>query len=242
MVTDSRYTPPLAAQKVLAKAALNTLRTRDHTLGRPLALCLMFEAAENQAMAASVFDLAISLDAALHIPSEAMLATIRIQWWADELNRSINQQTALLAQLQAQFQIRNGFQLQLQGMIAVWQAACNDKNRDSVAGWVQAWRLIAIQLGHIKAADKAAEIGNFFHHAMHGRKGSEHNAINNQDVTSLRRNDQGDVRSWLYLAGCLNRRIQQNLVAPNSKNMRESLDDPLLVWRILNWQLFGPPR
>ena len=125
-----------AAQVVLAKTALNRLRTSAHPLGRPLALCLMFEPIENQLMAASVFDLAIALDAALHIPSESLLAAIRIQWWADALAKTTEQNVPLLACLQSHYNSRDSFLSQLHDIISEWQTACHYETRDSSEGWV----------------------------------------------------------------------------------------------------------
>ena len=85
-----------------AKTALAALRDSDHPFGRPLALCLMFEPANDQSLAASIFDLAIALDSALHIPSESLLAAIRVQWWVDALSDSTAQTAPLVPQLHAQ--------------------------------------------------------------------------------------------------------------------------------------------
>ncbi len=239
------YSPPqspTAAYKTVAKAALKTLRASDHPLGRPLALCLMFESAKNQALAASVFELAIALDAALHIPSETLLAAIRIQWWADELLVSDNQNITLVAQLQAQFKVRYELQKQIQDMIGEWQVACHEENRDSVAGWTAAWRLIAVHFGHIKAADQAAKIGHKLHHAIRRPEDIGLSAGGSNNIKSLRRNDRGDVRSWLYFATCLNQKLQRDLADNNLISVHDGLDDPALVWRILSWHFFGPPK
>ena len=93
---------------VNAKTALAALRDRDHPLGRPLAHCLMFEPADDQFLAASIFDFAIVLDLALHIPSESLLAAIRVQWWVDVLSDSTTQTAPLVTQLHAQFQNYDG--------------------------------------------------------------------------------------------------------------------------------------
>ena len=159
-----------AAQGIMAKTALNELRASGHPLGRPLALCLMFEAAENQLVAASVFNLAIALDAALHIPTESLLAEIRIQWWADALASKTNQNVPLIARLQSQYQRHDNFFTQLQGIIGKWQAACHHKTRDSSEGWVAVWRSIAFHLGHMTALDQAALIGRELHNATLGQK------------------------------------------------------------------------
>ena len=232
-----------AAQGIMAKTALNELRASGHPLGRPLALCLMFEAAENQLVAASVFNLAIALDAALHIPTESLLAEIRIQWWADALASKTNQNVPLIARLQSQYQRHDNFFTQLQGIIGKWQAACHHKTRDSSEGWVAVWRSIAFHLGHMTALDQAALIGRELHNATLGQKC--YGFAGNIDIKSLRKNDCKEERTLLYLSACLNRRLQgsqlSNLdVARISHNT--GLDDPILVWRILVWHIFGPPK
>lgn len=241
-MTDSSSKIPIFSQKVSAKVALNTLRTSDHALGRPLALCMMFESAENQVIVASVFELAITLDAALHIPKEKMLAAIRIQWWADALDRLSEQNVTLLARLQTQFQIRCEFQSQLQVMIGKWQTACYDDNRNSAAGWAEAWRLVAIQLGHISRANQSAEIGYDLHHLIRGQTRVKKVSSISSDIKSLQHNDQGSRRSWLYLAACLNQKLQHDRNNSKSKNIHVSLAEPALVWRILSWYFIGPPK
>ncbi len=241
-MTNSPIIPPLPAHKTSARTALSALRTSGHPLGSPLALCLMFESARNQVMAASVFELAICLDAALCIPREPMLAAIRIQWWADALDGSSGQKVALLAQLQVQFQIRPEIKAQIQDLIHEWLLACHEENRDSTAGWAAACRLVAIQLGHIKASDQAEKIGHILHQAARESKQTRYSAGISADINSLRRNDWGDAHSWLYLMACLNQKLQGKQAESSKKKVSVHLDDPGLIWRILCWYFFGPPQ
>lgn len=239
----NKSTSHKAAQSVLAKKALNELRTSVHPLGRPLALCLMFESIENQLMAASVFDLAIALDTALHIPSESVLAAIRIQWWADALAKTTEQNVPLVAFLQSQYNSRDNFLTQLHDIISEWQNACHYETRDSSEGWVAVWRLIALHLGHKTAVDQAAVIGRELYFAALGQK---HEGLDsNIDIKSLRKNDREEERTLLYLSACLNRKLQgsknSNLDATRISH-EPRLDDPVLVWRILIWHIFGPPK
>ena len=238
--TSSRYE---AAQGILAKTALNQLRKSGHPLGRPLALCLMFESIENQLMAASVFDLAIALDAALRIPSESMLAAIRIQWWADALAKTTEQNVPLLACLQSQYNSRDNFLRQLLDIIREWQAACHYETRDSSEGWIAVWRLIAFHLGHKTALDQAAVIGRELYFATLGQRYG--GLVTNSDIKSLRKNDREEERTLLYLSACLSRKLQgrQNSSLNATRISHDAgLDDPLLVWRILVWYIFGPPK
>ena len=232
-----------ATQGILAKTALNQLRKSEHPLGRPLALCLMFESIENQLMAASVFDLAIALDAALHIPSESLLAAIRIQWWADALANMTEQNVPLVACLQSQYQRHDNFSNQLQVIISEWQTACHYETRDSSEGWVAVWRLVALHLGHKTAVDQAAMIGRELYFATLGQKYG--GLVSNSDIKLLRKNDLEEERTLLYLSACLSRKLQgrqnSNLNATRMSHDAR-LDDPLLVWRILVWHIFGPPK
>ena len=240
---NNLLTKDAKTQKIFAKTALNELRMSDHSLGRSLALCLVFESAKNQLLAASIFNLAIALDAALHIPSESMLAAIRIQWWADALAKTTNRNVPLVACLQSHYQININFLPQLQEMIGEWQVACHDKPRESSAGWAAAWRLVALYLGHGTAAKQAAIIGRGLHSATRGQKYTD--SICNTDVKSFRYNDQKEERSWLYLTACLHRKLQRcpDCDLESARILHHPRhDDPLLVWRILRWHFFGPPR
>ena len=194
-------------------------------------------------MAASVFDLAIALDVALHTPNEPLLAAIRIQWWADTLKKTSDQNVPLVARLQSHYQRYVNFSTQVQDIIGKWQAACHYDIRDSSAGWVAVWRLVALYLGHNAAVDQAASIGQGLFYAALGQK---HEGLNsNIDIKSLRKNDGEEERTLLYLSACLNLKLQgsqaSNLDATRISD-KTSLDDPVLVWRILVWHIFGPPK
>ena len=118
-----------------AKTALAALRDSDHPLGRPLALCLMFEPANDQLLAASIFDLALALDSALHIPSESLLAAIRVQWWVDALSDNNAQTAPLVTQLHAQFQTHDGLQSDTIDLIGHWQTAAPPSRVSRFSSW-----------------------------------------------------------------------------------------------------------
>ena len=232
-----------AMQKIFTSTALSELRESDHPLGRPLALCLMFESLNDQLLAASVFKLAIALDGALHIPSDSLLAAIRIQWWANALAEKSHQNVPLIACLRSQCQTRYNLLPELQEMIGEWNMACWNEAAGSGAGWAAAWRVVAVHLGHRTVADQAATIGQDIHCAAHGYKYS--GRADNINIKSLRRNDEKERRSWLYLSACLHRRLKRGLnfdLESARLNFHSRLDDPLLVWQILSWYFFGPPR
>jgi hypothetical protein len=57
--------------------------------------------------------------------------------------------------------------------------------------------------------------------------------LDRPQISALRRNDTGQKRSFLYLAACWLRYLQR----PNA-----DANHPALVWWMLAWQLFGPPK
>ena len=218
---------------VNAKTALAALRDRDHPFGRPLALCLMFEPANDQCLAASIFDLAIALDSALHIPSESLLAAIRVQWWVDALSDSTVQTAPLVTQMHTQFQTYDGLQSDIIGLIGHWQTACHDENRDNSHGWAAVWALVAKHTGQAAKSAIANNIGHQLHHAIHGHELHAAAPLERRQISTLRRNGTGPKRSFLYLAACWLRYMQR----PNA-----DANHPALVWRMLAWQFFGPPQ
>jgi hypothetical protein len=216
-----------------AKTALAALRDNGHPFGRPLALCLMFEPANDQFLAASIFDLAIALDSALRIPSESLLSAIRIQWWVDALSGSGAQTAPLVTQLQAQFQTHEGLQSEIIDLIGHWQTACHDENRDNIDGWATVWALVAKHLGQAAQSAIATDIGHQFHHAIRGHEPHAAVPLDKSQISALRRNDSGQKRSFLYLVACWLRYVQR----PNA-----DANHPALIWKMLAWQLFGPPQ
>jgi len=215
------------------KTALTALRDSDHPLGRPLALCLMFEAAKDQCLATSIFDLAAALDSALHIPSESLLAAIRVQWWVDALSDSATQTAPLVTQLHAQFHTHDGLQSDIIDLIGHWQTSCHDENRDNIDGWAAVWALVAKHMGQAAQSAIATDIGHQLHHAIRGQKPHAAVPLKRPQISSLRRDDAGQKRSFLYLAACWLRYMQR----PNA-----DANHPALVWYMLAWQLFGPPK
>ena len=216
-----------------AKTAITALRDNDHPLGRPLALCLMFETEKDQWLAASVFDLAMALDAALHIPSESLLAAIRVQWWADALAAETHHIAPLVSQLQDLFEINEGLRQQIITLIAHWQSACHDEARDSTEGWAATWALIATRLGHEKEAATAADIGHYLHHVVRGQLAHGGHNLDQPQIIALRRDDAGRKRSWLYLAGCFLRYMARPAA---------DVSHPALGWHMLIWHIFRPPK
>tara|TARA_B100001093_G_C26702484_1_gene959725 strand:+ start:107 stop:769 length:663 start_codon:yes stop_codon:yes gene_type:complete len=216
-----------------AKTALAALRASSHPLGRPVALCLTFEPANDQCLAASIFDLAIALDSALHIPSESLLAAIRVQWWADALSNSGTQTAPLITQLQSQLETHDGLQSEIIALIGHWQTACYDENRDNIDGWVAVWALVAKHMGQAAQSAIANDIGHQLHHAIRGHELHAAVPLDRPQISALRRNNSGQKRSFLYLAACWLRYVQR----PNA-----DANHPALVWKMLAWQLFGPPQ
>ena len=218
---------------VNAKTALAALRDSEHPFGRPLALCLMFEAANDRCLAGSIFDLAIALDSALHIPSESLLAAIRVQWWVDALSDSTAHTAPLVTQLHAKFQNYDGLQSDIIDLITHWQTACHDENRDNSHGWAAVWALVAKHTGQAAKSAIANNIGHQLNHAIRGHELHAAAPLERRQISTLRRNDTGPKRSFLYLAACWLRYMQR----PNA-----DANHPALVWQMLAWQFLGPPQ
>ena len=216
-----------------AKTALAALRDSDHPLGRPLALCLIFEPANDQLLAASIFDLALALDSALHIPSESLLAAIRVQWWVDALSENDTQTAPLVTQLHAQFRTHDGLQSDTVDLIGHWQTACHDKKRGNTDGWAAVCTFVAKHMGQAAQSAIATDIGHQLHYAIRGHEPHAAVPLNRPRISALRRNDAGQKRSFLYLVACWLRYVQR----PNA-----DANHPALVFYMLAWQLFGSPR
>ena len=75
------------------------------------------------------------------------------------MQKTSDQNVPLVARLQSHYQRYVNFSTQVQDIIGKWQAACHYDIRDSSAGWVAVWRLVALYLGHNAAVDQAASIG-----------------------------------------------------------------------------------
>ena len=216
-----------------AKTALAALRDNDHPLGRPLALWLMFEPANDQWLAASILNFALALDSALHIPSESLLAAIRVQWWVDALSDSDAQTAQLVTQFHAQFQIHGELQSDIIDLASHWQTACHNENRVNSDGWAAVTALIAKHLGQAAQFAIATDIGHQLHHAIRGHEPHATVPLDRPQISVLRRNDAGQKRSFLFLVACWLRYVQRTNADANH---------PALVWHMLAWQLFGPPR
>ena len=216
-----------------AKTALAALRESDHPLGRPLALCLMFEPINDQLLAALIFDLAIALDSALHIPSESLLAAIRVQWWVDALSDNDTQTAQLVTQFHTQFQIHDGLQSDIIDLVSHWQSACHNEDRVNSDGWAAVSALIAKHLGQAAQFAIVTDIGHQLHHAIRGHEPHAAVPLDRSQISSLRRNDAGQKRSFLFLVACWLRYVQRTNADANH---------PALVWHMLAWQLFGPPK
>lgn len=237
-----------------ARRALTALGHSDMALGRGLSFCLMFETPQDQQLGASILEFAGALDAALFIPSESMLAAIRVQWWADALAKLEAAPTLdisaapvpLIAQLQQQIIIDASLHIQLQQMVEIWQAACYEETKDSGEGWALVWQILAQRLGHNHHSDAAADIGHALYHL--GRRDTHAEIqLKHQELRNLRYDKSHQIRPWLYLAGCLSHYLarhfaEQNANPENTDLAKTGSENPLLVWHMLKWRYFGPPK
>ncbi len=217
-----------------ARKALETLRRHDNRLGRRLCLTLMYETPETQVLCASLFELAIVLETALMIPSESLLAAIRIQWWVDALAASDKPATTpLVSQLHKLGQLYPGLDKQIVKIIERWQEASHQENRDSVDGWRMIWRILAQRTGWLDFAADSALIGAALRLSGHTAASHTAHVVAANRVDALNRHRVNCRHSWLYLNAVL---------ACWLSGRGPAEEHPMLVWHILKWHYFGPPK
>ena len=206
-----------------------SLRQTDHDI----ALCLLFTTAKNRPVIADIFSLAHELENAIRIPSEMMLAAIRLQWWSDALTSDEESNVPLMQRLQQHMTTTSLTRSDLITLVEAWQNRLTDDNLDASSSWTTCWQLAA-RLSHKNGQDDAdindiaRVIGDAF---IAIRSGSQSITPPSMQMLQQLKGGTGEYR-WLYLAGCLARYQLQS----------GQRDDPLLAWRLLCWR-FGvkPP-
>jgi len=88
-------------------------------------------------------------------------------------------------------------------------------------------------MGQAAQSAIATDIGHQLHHAIRGHELHAAAPLDRPQISVLRRNETGQKRSFLYLSACWLRYMQR----PNA-----DAHHPALVWWMLAWQLFGPPK
>ena len=190
---------------------------------RQLALCLLFAPSADRQLLADIFCLANELENAIRIPSEIMLAAIRLQWWHDALSdMTAPAEVPLTRTFQAHIAAERISRDELLALVALWQKRITDSDASTALCFAGCWQLAAkVTCG----ADFTAIAGKIAHQS--GRDEAQRPKIVGADLAALRRG--GDATRWLYLAGCLAKR--------RSETVKQD-EDPLLIWRLLFWR-FG---
>jgi len=219
----------LSRPAVTPENSWQSLRQTD----QEIALCLLFATATNRPLIADIFTLAHELENAIRIPSEMMLAAIRLQWWSDALASEEESNVPLVQRLQHHMAAKHLRQSDMITLVEGWQNRLTDDSLDASSSWGICWQL-ATRLSHKNGQDDtdindiARVIGKAF---VAIRSGSQ--SVTPPSMQMLQRLKGGGVEHrWLYLAGCLAcHRLQSG-----------QREDPLLAWRLLGWR-FGikPP-
>jgi len=221
-----------APGKYLARDSLQNLRDYPHPLARPLALCFVFEPAETQFIAATCLELGFTLDTALAIPSESLLAVIRIQWWIDAIQNTAPAHAPLVQNLRILIENQPGIGEQLVSVIGHWQNACHDENRNSQQGWQALWQLLGKKLGH--NADTVASIGAF---CLSSDAPCPADIYDKTRLLALRHTTPAGRGQWVYFLACFG--IYHRQVGQHNQANAEFT---MLGWRLLLWWLGLPPR
>ena len=94
---------------------------------RQLALCLLFAPSADRQLLADIFCLANELENAIRIPSEIMLAAIRLQWWHDALtDMTAPAEVPLMRTLQAHIAAERISRDELLALVALWHTRITD--------------------------------------------------------------------------------------------------------------------
>ena len=202
------------------------LRETDH----PLACCLLFASAGWRDVLADLLSLAHECEAAVRIPSESMLAAIRLQWWVDALAANDPTVAPLVGRLYHHF-ASGRLRLELtHDLIGLWQDRLHSAPNDAGSCWSQAFVMLVGLQGRDDLAVQSAGLGQLF--ANGAGPVSQSDGSNDapsdgpSDVKALRRIVDADSR-WLFMLACL---LRYTGKSPRSG------DDRLLVWRMVGWR------
>lgn len=197
-------------------------------INRELALMLLFAPASKRDIAADLFLLATELDNAIHIPSEIMLAAIRLQWWHDALTNDAPSTVPLVQQLQRHYASGVLTQTDLTILIDGWRDRIADDEIPLDHCWRGCWRLVAQVLGSADIAAEAAVIGAHMIALQ---------ATPEKRLTPMAGNDfphNKRLPVWLKIAHYLTWHWQANPTA--------DAEYPMLVWRMLAWRFGITPK
>ena len=200
--------------------AWQALRQTD----KGIALCLLFAPRAQRALLADLFNLASELENAIRIPSEVMLAAIRLQWWHDALDSTEDASAPLVIRLQGYVADGAISRPALMQLVGEWQTRIGDDESTADECWSACWHLAASLKLDPEFAALAANTGRMMIALKRGQTPTT--LPTKAELAALYK--AGHNAHWLYLANRLIQHLAQN----------EQRDDPLLVWRLLFWR-FG---
>ena len=183
---------------------------------RELACCLLFVPSDLRGLLSDLLSLAHECENAIRIPSESMLAAIRLQWWVDALVGDDPTVAPLAERLHGHLLSGKISIGQLYAMIGLWQDRLQNGTQGAADCWAQAFAMMPGIEGRHDLAMMAADIGRGF-------TGDEAVDV---DLNKLRRQVGAETR-WLFLLACLIRHGQTS---------RGAGTDGLMVWRMLAWR------
>ncbi len=196
---------------------------------REMACCLLFVSAKYRPLLADLFSLGGELETAIQIPSEIMLAAIRLQWWFDAVSTDTPSPAPLMARLQNHLKAGALTRKDLHDIIGLWQDRLAVDPDDMGACWAGLFGIIVRLQGRADLAHLAGLVGAAL---SGGRGGPDQSELS---VDALRKIDGAALR-WLGMAGYLALYRQDELAGPEDHNQAHDHDDPLLVWRMLGWR------
>ncbi len=190
---------------------------------KQLALCLLFAPRTDRQLLADIFCFANELENAIQIPSEIILAAIRLQWWHDTIANMVTKaEVPLMNALKDHIKAERIIQDDLLALVALWQRRIDDSGVSTTYCFASCWELAA----RVTCGSDFVEIaGRIAHKTI--ENGAQMPGVSSNDLATLRRT--GSKTRWLYLAGCLTTRRLET---------KKDSEDPLLIWRLLFWR-FG---
>jgi len=179
---------------------------------RDLALALLFAPHEGRDLLADRLTLALECEAAIRVASEPMLAAIRLQWWVEAIETGRHEQVPLMLRLLAHIESSRINAAALIGQIGLWQDRLASAPEDAGACWAECFAMLA--------PNNTAPARNIARSLFAGET-----PLCRDEIAGLKTPDM----RWLWMLGRLALRRQAG--APSN--------DPLLVWRMLGWRMFG---
>lgn len=198
------------------KSPWQELRDSNQDLG----LLFLFIPGKKRDLCADIFLLGFELDNAIHIPSEIMLAAIRLQWWRDALSDTAPSKVPLVQRLQRHIDDGLIERQMVLAMVDGWQDRIGDSDLNPQLCWGGCWALVARILSDSDAkAAEAALIGRDCMTLM---------------IQPSSRLQPGTPVSHDGLPALF--RVTTALADYWRAHPTASSDDPLMIWRMLGWR------